>query len=127
MINQRVFLHKNLIGAGFNILDARMKLLYEGMSFVKMTDVTFVICEKNKQIFKETGNKTQHAWVEGILVDALPKHLRLTEGMLKLIDTGIPVEYRSSKDQGFVIAHNQTPIEVAGCIVGYNGRIKVVP
>lgn len=125
-MNQRVFLHKNLTKSGFDILDARMRPLYTELAFVRMRDVTFVICDKNKQLARETGQRTQHAWVEGVLIDALPKSLRINTEQLRLIDIGIAVDYRSSKDLGFVLAHSQKPIETANEIIGYNGKVKVI-
>ena len=124
-MNQRVFLHKNLKKMGFDILDARMRPLYTDLSYVRMRDVTFVICDKNKTLARETGQKTQHAWVEGILIDALPRPIRINNDQLRLIDIGTPVEYRSSKDLGFVYIHSQQPIETASEIIAYNGRVKV--
>lgn len=126
IMNQRVFLHKNLRGMGFNILDAKMRPLYSNLNFVRMKDVTFVICDKNKQLAKETGQQTQHAWVEGILIDALPKSLRINKAQSLLVNLGTPIEYRSSRDVGFVYIHSQEPIEQANEIIAYNGKIRVL-
>lgn len=124
-INKRVLLHKSPSNPSFEVLELTREVIRDDLSFIYMRNVSFVICEKNKDLYKETNQYTDHAWAEGILIDAFPAHLKLTKNQLKLIDTGIPVSYNRDKNSSFVVSHSGTPIETAKELIGYKGKLKV--
>lgn len=124
-INKRILLHKSGRN-NFTILDCMKNVIYQDILFVYMKDVSFIICEKNKTIFKETGVPTDHAWVEGILVDASPKTLKLNKEQLRMLYLGTPIGYNHHKDTSFFLTHSGKSIESAKELIGYNGKLKVL-
>ena len=90
-----------------------------------MSDVNFVICEKNKQTCLNTGHYTDHAWIEGLLKDACPDHLRLSIIKLETLKRGTLIDYKLDQ-KGFTLVTNKTLLETADSVIGFKGKLRVV-
>ncbi len=75
LLGTRVFIERSTPTNVSTLLDSNMEVLHALVNYARLKDLEIVTCNKNGQ---------NRIWIEGLLVDLVPYHLRVTPDQIRL-------------------------------------------
>lgn len=119
-------LYKSIGGDGFNILSEEFKMLQEGLSFVHLKDVNFVIYPDRKEVMDREDKRTVHALAVGTMMAALPLGYKPSAIVIEQLHTLPELDYNPYTADHFFLKSTLAKVEKATELFAFNNQVKVI-
>lgn len=113
-----VNVHINLRSPGreqFHIRNRALRPLYSD-TYVRLSDVEFVVIQKGSHRVKETGEHNTHAYARGTLVEHNSNTTPDLDGLVR-------ITYNPFQDVTFIRTDTGEPVSYTAALVGYKGKV----